>query len=53
MFARTKGVKDGTDIYERKTDQAIGIIDGAANGNIHAGQFLIQYCRQLLCGKDQ
>ena len=53
MFACTKGVKDGTDIYERKTDQAIGIIDGAADGNIHAGQFLIQYCRQLFCGKDQ
>ena len=36
-----KGVKDGTDIYERKADQAIGIIDGVANGNIHAGQFFI------------
>ena len=39
--ARAKGVKDGTDIYERKTDQTVGIIDGAANGNIHDGQFAV------------
>ena len=36
-----KGARYGADIYERKTDQIVGIINGFANGYFHDGQFVI------------
>lgn len=39
--------------YEEKTDSAASGIYGNAYGTVYAGEFTVQYCRQLFCGKDQ
>ena len=39
--------------YEEKTDSAASGIYGNAYGTVYAGEFTVQHCRQLFCGKDQ
>ena len=48
-----KGEKYGSVIYERKENFTLSIVYGVADGDFHGSELIVQYCRQLFCGKNQ
>jgi len=48
-----KGEENEQHFYERQAGISVTGIYGYANGPVHACEFAVQYCGQLLCGKDQ
>ena len=48
-----KGEENEQHFYERQAGISFTGIYGYANGPVYACEFIVQYCGQLLCGKDQ